>query len=119
VEIGDQPQEDVEGYELNLLEGSSVDEYEDWVLVLEEAKSAIRKLRNNRAPGADDVNAELIKLDAPELIAKIHKTVNKVLTTEIAQKWEEEGKSECQKCRSRLYLVELSLQNLHMNYNCD
>jgi hypothetical protein len=29
VEIGDQPQEDVEGYELNLLEGSSVDEYED------------------------------------------------------------------------------------------
>lgn len=99
MEVGDEPREDVGGYEPNLLEGSSVDEYEDWVLMLEEAKATARKLRNNRAPGPDDVNAELIKLDASELIAKIHKMMNKALTTEIAHKWEEEGNSECQNCR--------------------
>jgi hypothetical protein len=38
--------------------------------VLEEAKASIRKLRNNIAPGPDDVNAELIDLDAPELKLK-------------------------------------------------
>jgi hypothetical protein len=54
-----------------ILEGSSVDDYEDWVLTLEEAKVTTRKLWNNRARGPDDVNAELVKLAAPELIIKI------------------------------------------------
>jgi hypothetical protein len=48
VEVRDQPQEDIGGYEPNLLEGSSVAENEDWVLMLEEAKVTIRKLGNNR-----------------------------------------------------------------------
>jgi hypothetical protein len=50
--------------------------------MLEEAKAAIRKLGNNRAPGPD-VNAELINLGAPELI---HKMMNKVWTTERRKK---------------------------------
>jgi hypothetical protein len=56
----------------------------------EELEEAIDKLKNNKAPGSDNINAKLIKNSKPVLINILHKIIQKVLETEtIPQEWEE------------------------------
>jgi hypothetical protein len=48
---------------------------------VEEMEEAIDKLKNNKAPGSDDINAELIKSSKPVLINILHKIIQKVWET--------------------------------------
>jgi sorting nexin-29 len=58
---------------------------------VEEMEEAIDKLKNNKAPGSDNINADLIKSSKPVLINILHKIIEKVWETEtIPQEWEEE-----------------------------
>jgi hypothetical protein len=56
----------------------------------EEVLQAIKKLKNNRAPGPDGLNAELTNMDGNKLAHRICKVIEKVWNTEnIPQQWEE------------------------------
>lgn len=39
---------------------------------LEEIKNIIKILKNNKTPGEDNINAELIKISTPKIISNIH-----------------------------------------------
>jgi hypothetical protein len=55
-----------------------------------EVLRAIKKLKNNSAPGPDGLNAELIKLDDNKLTHRISKSDKKVWKTEkVPQQWQE------------------------------
>jgi hypothetical protein len=57
---------------------------------IEEVKQVINKLKNNRAPGPDSINAELLKERNTALIEKIHIIMERVWKMEeIPQEWEE------------------------------
>jgi hypothetical protein len=57
---------------------------------IEAVKQAIKRINNNRAPGPDNINGDLIKIDEPELIEKIHKVMSKVWKEEkLPEEWEE------------------------------
>jgi hypothetical protein len=45
-------------------------------------KQAIKKFKNNRTPGPDDINAEMIKAGKPVLLDRIHKIISWVQLTE-------------------------------------
>jgi hypothetical protein len=61
-----------------------------YITTVEEMKEAIDKLKNNKAPGPDNINAELIKSSKPVLINILHKIIHKVWETETTpQEWEE------------------------------
>jgi hypothetical protein len=63
---------------------------EDRLLATEEVLQAFKKLKNNRAPGPDGLNAELIKVDDNKLTHRICKVIETVWRTEkISQQWEE------------------------------
>jgi len=49
---------------------------------LDEVKSIINTLQNNKAPGEDNINSELIKLVNKQLITEIHKLIYNVWTRE-------------------------------------
>jgi sorting nexin-29 len=71
-------------------EGINNDEVEKEVPTKEEVKLAIKKLKNSRSPGSDNLNFELLKVDEPELTDKLHRVMSKVWTTEkIPTEWEE------------------------------
>jgi hypothetical protein len=57
-------------------------------------KLAIKKLRNTRSPGPSNINAELIKVDEPELTDKLYKIMTKA--------WRIEKSSSCVGGRSCL-----------------
>ena len=47
------------------------------------------KLKNNRAPGPDNNNSELMKMGKPVLIKLLHRIIQEVWTSEtIPQEWE-------------------------------
>jgi hypothetical protein len=53
-------------------------------------KEAIEKLKNNKAPGSDNINTELIKSSKPVFINVLLKIIQKLWETETKpQKWEE------------------------------
>jgi sorting nexin-29 len=63
---------------------------EDRLPTTEEVLQAIEKLKNNRVPGRDGLNAELTKVDDNKLTHRICKVIEKVWRTEkIPQQWEE------------------------------
>jgi hypothetical protein len=49
---------------------------------LEEIKSIVESLKNNKAPGEDNINPELLKLAGRDLLENLHKTISTV--------WEQE-----------------------------
>jgi hypothetical protein len=58
---------------------------------VEEMEEAIDKLKNNKAPGSDNINADLIKSSKPVLINILHKIIQKVWETESIPQEREEG----------------------------
>jgi hypothetical protein len=53
-------------------------------------KQAIQKFKNNRTPGPDDINAEMIKVGEPVLLDRIHKIISWVqLMEKLPPEWEE------------------------------
>jgi hypothetical protein len=61
---------------------------EDRLPTTEEVLQAVRKLKSNRAPGPDSLNAELIKVDDKKLTHRICKVIKEVCKTEkIPQQW--------------------------------
>jgi hypothetical protein len=57
---------------------------------LEEVKYSIQKLNNNRAPGPDDLNKELFKIEENKLIGRLWKVIEKIWMEEkILKQWEE------------------------------
>jgi hypothetical protein len=51
---------------------------EDRLLATEEVLQALKKLKNNRAPGPDGLNAELIEVDDNKLTHRICKVIETV-----------------------------------------
>jgi hypothetical protein len=49
---------------------------EENFLTNEEVKQAVKKLKNNRAPGPDDINAQMIKVREPVLLDSVHKIIS-------------------------------------------
>jgi hypothetical protein len=81
---------DMDGEEL--IEGNSVEDNQEGVITptVDEVEEAIDKLKNNKAPGPDNINSELIKIGKVELLKTLHKVVCKVWETEnIPQEWRE------------------------------
>ncbi|KAJ4440523.1 hypothetical protein ANN_08664 [Periplaneta americana] len=57
---------------------------------LQEIEVAIMKQRDNRAPGPDNINIELLKQDKPELTARLHKIIHIVwLQENLPKDWTE------------------------------
>jgi hypothetical protein len=57
----------------------------------EEVLQAIKKLKNNRTPEPDGLNAELIKMDDSKLTHRICKVIEKIWRTEKTPQKREEG----------------------------
>jgi hypothetical protein len=55
-----------EGEDIQLIEGSTMEEI-DPPHTFDELEKSIKKLKNNKAPGADGITAELFKLGGTEL----------------------------------------------------
>jgi hypothetical protein len=55
---------------------------EDRLPTTEKVLQAVKKLKNNRAPGPDGLNAELIKVDDNKLTHRICKVIEKEWRTE-------------------------------------
>jgi hypothetical protein len=56
----------------------------------EEVKQAIKILKNNRAPGPDDINAETIKVGKPVFLDRIYKIISCIwLTEKLPLEWKE------------------------------
>jgi sorting nexin-29 len=55
----------------------------------EEVKQVLLKLKNNRSPGPDIINSELLKVDKPELVDKLQIIMEQVWRREeIPTQWE-------------------------------
>jgi hypothetical protein len=52
----------------------------------EEIKNIIKMLKNNKAPGEDNINAELIKISTPEILSRIHGIIKNCWENEIIPK---------------------------------
>jgi hypothetical protein len=50
---------------------------------LEEVEAALKKLRNNKAPGMDSIQAELLKNMGPQLLKCLHELTVQIWTSEI------------------------------------
>ncbi|PSN42661.1 hypothetical protein C0J52_13043 [Blattella germanica] len=71
---------------------SNKDDKEDSELpTIEEVKDSIKKLNQNRAPGPDNINNEIIKFDTTDIFANLHKIINRVWRTEKLTSELEEG----------------------------
>jgi hypothetical protein len=64
---------------------------EDRLPTTEKVLQAVKKLKNNRAPGPDGLNAELIKVDDNRLTHRICKVIEKERRTEKIPQQREEG----------------------------
>jgi hypothetical protein len=53
---------------------------------LEDIKAVVESLKNNKAPGEDNINAELLKLAERDLLENLHKTISIVLKEEKLEK---------------------------------
>lgn len=49
---------------------------------MDEVKTVINSLKNNKTPGEDNINSELIKLAGKKLTTEIHKLIYNVWTRE-------------------------------------
>jgi sorting nexin-29 len=68
----------------------TTEEVESGTPTIEEVKQTINKLKNNRAPGPDSINAELLKEGNTALIEKIHIIMERAWKMgKILQEWEE------------------------------
>ena len=57
---------------------------------LDEVWKAVKKLKNNKAPGVDQIPSELIKYGGPALITEIHKLVCAIWNQQvIPEEWQE------------------------------
>lgn len=57
-------------------------------MTLEEIKSQIKILKNNKSPGEDDIQSELLKKGGEEMVFWIWKVIHEVWTTEkIPEEW--------------------------------
>jgi len=52
--------------------------------LVEEVQKAVKKLKNNKSPGKDEITGEMIKHGGPHLIEEIHQLCNKAWKTGIA-----------------------------------
>lgn len=68
---------DTENVEMDDIEGEDVGNPEIW-----EVEEAIKSLKNNKAPGEDLINAELLKYGGDYLVREVHSLIEKV--------WQEE-----------------------------
>jgi hypothetical protein len=73
--------EHAEGRTIVQNQGNS--ETEEPVPTINEVEQAIKKLKNNKAPGMDLIPGELVKLAGPEYIKHLHKLIVKIWITEI------------------------------------
>jgi hypothetical protein len=53
------------------------------VPIIKEVEQAIKKLKNNKAPGMDLITAELVKFAGPEYVKHLHQLIAKIWITEI------------------------------------
>jgi hypothetical protein len=49
---------------------------------INEIEQAIKRLRNNKAPGIDLILAELVKFSGPEYVKHLHQLIAKIWITE-------------------------------------
>jgi hypothetical protein len=82
---------DMDGEEL--IEGNSVEDNQEGVNTptVDEVEEAIDKLKNNKAPGPDNINSELTKIGKVELFKTLLKVICKVWETENIPQEREEG----------------------------
>lgn len=54
----------------------------------EKIENIIQSLKNNKAPGEDNINSELIKIGGDQLITQIHRLIQRIWTNEqIPKDW--------------------------------
>jgi hypothetical protein len=63
-------------------------ETEEPVPTINEIEQAVKRLRNNKAPGIDRIPAELVKFAGPEYVKHLHQLIAKIWITEtIPEEW--------------------------------
>lgn len=65
-------------------------EIEDVYPTIDEVRKAIKRLKNNKSPGSDEISCELIKKGGPSLEYEIYKLIRKCWKEEnIPSQWRE------------------------------
>jgi hypothetical protein len=74
--------------DMNMVQKQENSETEEPVPAINEIEQAIKRLRNNKAPGIYLIPAELVKFAGPEYVKYLHQLLAKVWITEsIPEEW--------------------------------